>query len=147
MAHQLWRLPAFLRPSQVAAPGATAARPPHPCAACLGWHPCRRASPTVPPDASQALHRQGWSTFFPSTALLRRLSTAAAASSKAPQPIGRPVRVEVEHVGKTYLVHSGKEMIRVNVTSGMVDHKFGEFVRTRKPPPRKPPPKAGGGRK
>tara|TARA_B110001452_G_C15207465_1_gene418857 strand:+ start:1236 stop:1403 length:168 start_codon:yes stop_codon:yes gene_type:complete len=52
------------------------------------------------------------------------------------------VRVEVEHVGKTYLVHNGKEMIRVKVTSGMVDHKFGEFVRTRKPPPRKAPPKA-----
>ena len=54
---------------------------------------------------------------------------------------GRPVRVEVEHVGKTYLVHNGKEMIRGKVTSGLVDHTFGEFVRTRQPPPRKAPPK------
>jgi Ribosomal protein S19 len=53
------------------------------------------------------------------------------------------VRIGIEHVGQTFLVHNGKDMIRVQVTSGMVDHKFGEFVRTRKSPPRAPPKKQG----
>lgn len=39
-----------------------------------------------------------------------------------------------EHIGKTFLVHSGKEHKRVKVTAQMVMHKFGEFVLTRKRP-------------
>ena len=43
-----------------------------------------------------------------------------------------------EHIGSTFLVHSGKDYKRVKVTPQMVMHKFGEFVQTRK---RRPQPK------
>ena len=44
----------------------------------------------------------------------------------------------MEHIGQSFLVHSGRDYKRVKVTMQMVDHKFGEFVLTRKKPP---PPK------
>ena len=47
-------------------------------------------------------------------------------------------RITIEHVGHSFMVHSGKDYKRVKVTLQMVDHKFGEFVATRKRPP---PPK------
>ena len=51
----------------------------------------------------------------------------------------RTEQVTAEHIGQTYLVHSGKDFKRVKVTTQMVAHKFGEFVLTRKS--RRPPPK------
>lgn len=50
----------------------------------------------------------------------------------------RPIRGErratitLEMIGRTFLVHSGKEFKRVKVAAGMVGHKMGEFVLTRK---------------
>ena len=44
----------------------------------------------------------------------------------------RGEKVLLEHVGMSFLVHSGRDYKRVKVTSQMVDHKYGEFVLTRK---------------
>ena len=55
-----------------------------------------------------------------------------------PGHMPRAEPIAVEHIGKTFMVHSGKEYKKVKVTPQMVAHKFGEFVATRK---RKPPPK------
>ena len=58
----------------------------------------------------------------------------------APPPPGtmpRAEKITIDHIGQTFLVHSGKDFKRVKVTMQMVDHKFGEFVLTRK---RRPPP-------
>jgi ribosomal protein S19 len=50
----------------------------------------------------------------------------------------RPIRGErratitLEMIGRTFLVHSGKEFKRVKIAAGMVGHKMGEFVLTRK---------------
>ena len=43
------------------------------------------------------------------------------------------------HVEKTYLIHNGKDFIKVSVTKKMLYHKLGEFVTTRvmKKPPAK----------
>ena len=56
-----------------------------------------------------------------------------------PPPAGYMPRAEMiteEHIGNTYLVHSGRDHKRVKVTAQMVMHKFGEFVLTRKPRPK-----------
>ena len=54
-----------------------------------------------------------------------------------PGTMPRAERILVDHIGQTFLVHSGRNFKRVKVTMQMVDHKFGEFVPTRK---RRPPP-------
>lgn len=51
----------------------------------------------------------------------------------APTVAHRATKITFDHIGSTFFVHSGKEMKRVAVTSLMVNHKFGEFVLTRKP--------------
>ena len=69
-------------------------------------------------------------------------------SSKAythPVVAHRAERITFDHVGSTYLVHSGKEYKRVQVSSLMVNHKFGEFVLTRKSRPRPVKGKQGRG--
>lgn len=40
--------------------------------------------------------------------------------------------IQVEDIGMTYLVHTGKDFRRVKVTGQMVGHKYGEFVLTKK---------------
>ena len=67
--------------------------------------------------------------------------------TKPPPPgqMPRAERITEEHIGQTFLVHSGKDLKRVKVTSLMVDHKFGEFVLTRKT--FKPPQKKQQGKK
>ena len=54
-------------------------------------------------------------------------------SSRAPPIAHRANKITFDHIGSTFLVHSGKEFKRVQVSSLMVNHKFGEFVLTRKP--------------
>ena len=51
----------------------------------------------------------------------------------------RAEKVTMEHIGHSFLVHSGRDYKKVKVTPQMVAHKFGEFVVTRK---KKPQPKA-----
>ena len=41
-------------------------------------------------------------------------------------------KVNFEDVGKIFNVHNGKGYIRVKVQSKMINHKFGEFAKTRK---------------
>lgn len=43
----------------------------------------------------------------------------------------RAEKILQEHIGMTFLVHSGKDYKRIRVTSQMVNHKYGEFVLTR----------------
>ena len=42
----------------------------------------------------------------------------------------RAEEIKEEHIGGTFLVHSGKDYKKVKVTTQMVMHKFGEFVLT-----------------
>jgi small subunit ribosomal protein S19 len=49
-----------------------------------------------------------------------------------PVEMKRPWRIEMEHAGRTFLVHNGKEMKKIRVSTKMVGHKFGEFAMTRK---------------
>ena len=55
-----------------------------------------------------------------------------------PPSDSRPIRGErratitLEMIGRTFLVHSGKEFKRIKVAASMVGHKMGEFVMTRK---------------
>ena len=60
-----------------------------------------------------------------------------------PGQMPRSEKITTEHVGHSFLVHSGRDWKRVRVTMQMLDHKFGEFVLTRKRPP---PPKMSTGR-
>jgi small subunit ribosomal protein S19 len=43
----------------------------------------------------------------------------------------RACTVVPEFVGQTFLVHNGKDFLRVYVTENMVGHKLGEFAPTR----------------
>lgn len=44
----------------------------------------------------------------------------------------RRFTIELEHAGRTFLVHNGRQMEKVTVSTKMVGHKFGEFSHTRK---------------
>jgi len=81
---------------------------------------------------------------------VRMLSTAPDVlplnwRGQPPKPghMPRAEAIKEEHIGSTFLVHSGKDYKRVKVTAQMVMHKFGEFVPTRK---RRPAPKKETGR-
>ena len=52
--------------------------------------------------------------------------------------------ITMEHIGSSYLVHSGRDYKRVKVTAQMVAHKFGEFVATRKKRPQAKKQQQGG---
>ena len=58
-------------------------------------------------------------------------------SNYPPKPGYMPRREKIllDHVGHTFMVHSGRDYKKIKVTTQMVDHKFGEFVLTRKRPP------------
>jgi small subunit ribosomal protein S19 len=43
----------------------------------------------------------------------------------------RACTIVPEFVGQTFLVHNGKQFLRVYVTEDMVGHKLGEFAPTR----------------
>ncbi len=48
------------------------------------------------------------------------------------QTWGRACTIVPEFVDHTFLVHNGKDFIRVHVREEMVGHKLGEFAPTRK---------------
>ena len=56
------------------------------------------------------------------------------AGNRQPEPIktwSRACTIVPEFVGHTFLVHNGKQFLRVYVTEDMVGHKLGEFAPTR----------------
>ncbi len=63
---------------------------------------------------------------------------------KEPAIMHRAEKITFDHIGSTFLVHSGREHNRVHVSSAMVNHRFGDFVPTRT---RRPRPKAKSGGK
>jgi ribosomal protein S19 len=36
-----------------------------------------------------------------------------------------------QHVGENFLVHNGKDFVKLSILKEMVSHKLGEFVKTR----------------
>ncbi len=45
----------------------------------------------------------------------------------------RATTIIPEFIGRTFMVHNGRDYIPVSVTEQMVNHKLGEFSPTRKP--------------
>ena len=63
-----------------------------------------------------------------------RLLEKVRRQDRKDQPIktwSRSCTIIPEFVGKTFLVHNGKEFKKVYVTENMVGHKLGEFSPTR----------------
>ena len=138
-------------------PGAVGGAPPLGTHAHLAMFALRHlagAITTPPVCAASMIARRG---ALPANGLLGALAMPSAGSSWAlwarslathtvtpplnwrgrqPPPgyMPRAEPITEEHIGKTFLVHSGKEHKRVKVTAQMVMHKFGEFVLTRKRP-------------
>jgi small subunit ribosomal protein S19 len=59
---------------------------------------------------------------------------AAMAASGRREPIktwARSCTIHPDFVGYTFLVHNGKQHMKVHVTEDMVGHKLGEFAPTR----------------
>ena len=95
----------------------------------------------------------------PLSRLARNVLPLAAARALRPPPVrswynmpaalppddGKPIvgerraLITLGMVGRTFLIHSGREYKRVKVSAAMVGHKLGEFVLTRKA---RPKPKA-----
>ena len=64
--------------------------------------------------------------------LFRKVQRQAEGSS--PEPIktwARACTIVPEFVGQTFLIHNGKQHMKVFVTEEMVGHKLGEFAPTR----------------
>ncbi len=53
-------------------------------------------------------------------------------SEKPPRTQCRDLIIIPEMVGKTLMVHNGKEWVRVDLTTEMLGHRLGEFALTRK---------------
>jgi small subunit ribosomal protein S19 len=64
--------------------------------------------------------------------LLKKLSKFKAGSREAVKTWSRRSTISPEMVGYTFLVHNGKDFIKVSVNEDMVGHKLGEFSPTRK---------------
>jgi small subunit ribosomal protein S19 len=64
--------------------------------------------------------------------LFRKVERQLAVGSKEPlKTWSRSCTIIPEFVGLTFLVHNGKQHIKVFVTEDMVGHKLGEFAPTR----------------
>lgn len=66
----------------------------------------------------------------------RALLEKLRASKKGDKPLkthARDLIILPEMVGKTILVHNGKEFVEVRITEKMVGHYLGEFAITNKP--------------
>lgn len=37
-----------------------------------------------------------------------------------------------QHVGRTFIVHNGKDLVKLAILKEMIYHKLGEFIKTRK---------------
>lgn len=69
---------------------------------------------------------------FVSESLFRKIQVLDAAGKKdAVKTWSRSSTVIPEFVGHTFMVHNGKQHIKVFVTEEMVGHKLGEFAPTR----------------
>jgi len=40
-------------------------------------------------------------------------------------------KIQIDDVGKIFIIHNGRSSIKFKINVNMVDHKFGEFVQTR----------------
>ncbi len=64
--------------------------------------------------------------------LFRKVQKQSEAGSKEPiKTWARACTVVPEFIGYTFMVHNGRQHIKVLVTEDMVGHKFGEFAPTR----------------
>lgn len=69
---------------------------------------------------------------FVSDKLFRKIQILDSAGKKDPvKTWSRSSTVIPEFVGHTFMVHNGKQHIKVFVTEEMVGHKLGEFAPTR----------------
>ena len=64
--------------------------------------------------------------------LFRKVQKQAEAGSKEPiKTWARACTVVPEFIGYTFMVHNGRQHMKVLVTEDMVGHKLGEFAATR----------------
>ena len=64
--------------------------------------------------------------------LFRKVQKQAEAGSKEPiKTWARACTVVPEFVGFTFMVHNGRQHMKVLITEDMVGHKLGEFAATR----------------
>jgi small subunit ribosomal protein S19 len=64
--------------------------------------------------------------------LFRKVQRNAESGSKEPiQTWARACTIVPEFVGLSFLVHNGKQHVKVFVTEDMVGHRLGEFAPTR----------------
>jgi small subunit ribosomal protein S19 len=64
--------------------------------------------------------------------LLAKVARQARGSSREPlKTWARDCTIVPEFIGHTFLIHNGKQFIRLFVTEDMIGHKLGEFSPTR----------------
>ena len=64
--------------------------------------------------------------------LFRKVQKQAEAGSKEPiKTWARACTVVPEFIGYTFMVHNGRQHMKVFITEDMVGHKLGEFAATR----------------
>jgi small subunit ribosomal protein S19 len=64
--------------------------------------------------------------------LYRKVERQQQSGGKEPiKTWARACTIVPEFVGQTFLVHNGKQHVKVFVTEDMVGHKLGEFAQTR----------------
>ena len=64
--------------------------------------------------------------------LYRKVQKQDEAGTKEPMKTwARPCTIVPEFVGHTFMVHNGRQHIKVFVTEDMVGHRLGEFALTR----------------
>jgi small subunit ribosomal protein S19 len=64
--------------------------------------------------------------------LFAKVQKAEAAGSKEPiKTWARACTVVPEFIGYTFMVHNGRQHMKVYVTEDMIGHKLGEFAATR----------------
>ena len=64
--------------------------------------------------------------------LFRKVQKAIDAGSREPiKTWARACTVVPEFVGQTFMVHNGRQHMKVQITEDMVGHKLGEFAPTR----------------
>lgn len=74
---------------------------------------------------------EGWLKPPPPGKLPQFLTLPEYKPGERPIEMKRAWRIEIEHAGRTFLVHNGREMKKIKVGTKMVGHKFGEFSITR----------------
>ena len=64
--------------------------------------------------------------------LLAKVARQARGSSREPlKTWARDCTIVPEFIGHTFLIHNGKQFMRLFVTEDMIGHKLGEFAPTR----------------